>query len=53
MKNTKMITWGIVVLFFIIIFWSGCGKYNFMVNSDEGITAQWKNVQIAYQARNY
>ncbi|MDD5570816.1 MAG: LemA family protein [Bacteroidales bacterium] len=51
MKNKKMITWGIVVLFFIIIFWSGCGTYNGMVTREEGVVSQWSNVENVYQRR--
>ncbi len=30
---------------------NGCNSYNSMVTMDEGVTAQWKQVEVAYQAR--
>ncbi|MCK6649444.1 MAG: LemA family protein [Bacteroidia bacterium] len=30
---------------------NGCGSYNSMVTKDEGVTAQWQQVEVAYQAR--
>lgn len=36
---------------FLLIGFNGCGSYNAMVTMDEGVTAQWKQVEVAYQAR--
>ena len=35
----------------LLIGFNGCGSYNSMVTMDEGVTAQWKQVEVAYQAR--
>ncbi|MFA6922849.1 MAG: LemA family protein [Bacteroidales bacterium] len=51
MKNKNLIIWGIVVLFFIILLWSGCGSYNGMVTREEGVKSQWSNVENVYQRR--
>lgn len=39
---------GILLALFLI---SGCNSYNTMVTMDESVTAQWKQVEVAYQAR--
>jgi LemA protein len=39
---------GIALALFLI---SGCSSYNTMVTMDEAVTAQWKQVEVAYQAR--
>ena len=49
--NKNLIIWGIVGLFFIILLWSGCGSYNGMVTKEEGVSAQWSNVENVYQRR--
>lgn len=36
---------------FLLIGFRGCSSYNNMVTMDEGVTAQWKQVEVAYQAR--
>ncbi len=36
---------------FLLIGFNGCGSYNTMVTMDEGVTGQWKQVEVAYQAR--
>ncbi|MEO6884328.1 MAG: LemA family protein [Bacteroidia bacterium] len=46
-----LIALGVVVLFiFIIVMWV-MNTYNGLVTMDEGVTAQWKQVEVAYQAR--
>jgi len=45
------IVWGIVILLVLIIgLWLKSG-YNNMVTMNEGVSAQWKQVEVAYQAR--
>lgn len=41
----------VVVGFFALIGFNGCGSYNSMVTQQEGVTAQWQQVEVAYQAR--
>lgn len=36
---------------FLIVGLNGCGSYNSMVTKQEGVTAQWQQVEVAYQAR--
>ena len=36
---------------FILLGFNGCNSYNKMVTMNEGVTAQWKQVEVAYQAR--
>ncbi len=50
MKKGTIILLSIVGLFLLIGF-NGCSSYNSMVTMDEGVTAQWKQVEVAYQAR--
>lgn len=40
-----------VIGFFLLIGFNGCSSYNSMVTMDEGVTAQWQQVEVAYQAR--
>ncbi len=35
----------------LLLGFNGCSSYNEMVTMDEGVTAQWKQVEVAYQAR--
>ncbi|HDP74544.1 MAG TPA: LemA family protein [Bacteroidales bacterium] len=49
--SKKWIVAGIVILLFIIIYSSIKGTYNNMVKKDEGVKAQWGNVETAYQRR--
>ncbi len=35
----------------LLLGFNGCSSYNQMVTMDEGVTAQWKQVEVAYQAR--
>jgi LemA protein len=35
----------------LLIGFNGCSSYNSMVTMDEGVTAQWQQVEVAYQAR--
>ncbi|HVA99096.1 MAG TPA: LemA family protein [Bacteroidia bacterium] len=46
-----LIALGVVVLFIFIMFIWIKNTYNGMVTMDEGVTAQWKQVEVAYQAR--
>jgi LemA protein len=49
--NKTLITVGVIVLFLIILISWIVGKYNTLVTRDEGVTNQWKQVEVAYQAR--
>ena len=42
-----MIIGGILLL----MFFNGCSTYNSMVGKEEAVTAQWQQVEVAYQAR--
>ncbi|MBI2258757.1 MAG: LemA family protein [Flavobacteriia bacterium] len=46
-KKSYLIIGGILLL----IFFNGCSSYNSMVTKEEGVTAQWQQVEVAYQAR--
>ncbi len=46
-KNSILIIGGILLLIFV----NGCSTYNNMVEKEEGVTAQWQQVEVAYQAR--
>ncbi len=35
----------------LLIGFNGCGSYNSLVTKDEGVTGQWQQVEVAYQAR--
>jgi LemA protein len=35
----------------LLVGFNGCGSYNSMATKDEGVTAQWQQVEVAYQAR--
>lgn len=50
MKKSTIILLVIAGIFLLIGF-NGCRSYNSMVTMDEGVTAQWKQVEVAYQAR--
>lgn len=50
MKRGTIILLVIAGLFLLIGF-NGCGTYNTMVTMDEGVTGQWQQVEVAYQAR--
>ncbi len=41
----------VIVGIVLLIGFRGCSSYNNMVTMDEGVTAQWKQVEVAYQAR--
>lgn len=41
----------VIGLFVLLIGFNGCSSYNSMVTMDEGVTAQWQQVEVAYQAR--
>ena len=50
MKKSTIILLSIVGLF-VLVLGNGCSSYNSMSSQDEGITQQWKQVEVAYQAR--
>lgn len=50
MKKSTIILLVITGIFLLAGF-NGCGSYNSMVTMDESVTAQWKQVEVAYQAR--
>jgi len=50
MKRSTIILLAIVGVFLLIGF-NGCGSFNSMVTKQEGVTAQWQQVEVAYQAR--
>jgi len=35
----------------LLIGFNGCSSYNSMATKDEGVTGQWQQVEVAYQAR--
>lgn len=41
----------VIGLFVLLIGFNGCSSYNSIVTMDEGVTAQWQQVEVAYQAR--
>jgi LemA protein len=41
----------VVLGLLLLIGFNGCSSYNSMVTMDEGVTAQWQQVEVAYQAR--
>ena len=41
--------WPLAVI--LLLVFHGCGTYNSMVKKEEGVTAQWQQVEVAYQAR--
>lgn len=41
----------VIGFFVLLIGFNGCSSYNSMVTMDEGVTAQWQQVEVAYQAR--
>jgi len=52
MKNKKLwITLAVIVVFGFIIYGNIKGTYNTMVTMDEGVTAQWAQVENVYQRR--
>jgi LemA protein len=50
MKKGLIILVAVVAVFAIFIFW-GIGKYNGFVSQEEGVKAQWSNVENVYQRR--
>ena len=50
MKRSTIVLLVVAGLFLLIGF-NGCGSYNSMVTKDEGVTGQWQQVEVAYQAR--
>jgi len=51
MKKGIIILVAIVAILVIFIFW-GVGKYNGFVSQEEGVKAQWSNVENVYQRRS-
>ena len=49
--KTGTIILGAIGLFVLLVGFNGCSSYNNMVTMDEGVTAQWQQVEVAYQAR--
>lgn len=49
--NKKWIVAGVVILLVVLIYSSIKGTYNNMVKKEEGVTAQWGNVENVYQRR--
>ncbi len=49
--NKKWIVAGVVILLVILLYTSIKGNYNHMVKKDEGVKAQWGNVENVYQRR--
>ncbi len=47
----KLLVWGGFFFVILMIGFSGCGSYNNMVAMDEGVTAQWHQVEVSYQRR--
>ncbi|MBL7838374.1 MAG: LemA family protein [Bacteroidetes bacterium] len=41
----------VVVGLILLVAFNGCGSFNSMSKKDEGVSAQWKQVEVAYQAR--
>lgn len=50
MKRSTIVLLVIAGLVLLIGF-NGCGSYNSLVTKDEGVTGQWQQVEVAYQAR--
>ena len=50
MKTSNIILLSILAIFLLIGF-NGCNTYNSLSTTDEAVTAQWKQVEVAYQAR--
>ncbi|UXX79096.1 LemA family protein [Reichenbachiella carrageenanivorans] len=51
MNKKTLIILGVLALVVIWMYSSVTGKYNAMVSMDEGVTAQWANVETQYQRR--
>ncbi|MBV5312500.1 MAG: LemA family protein [Prolixibacteraceae bacterium] len=51
MKKTWIILAAIAVVIFLVVSWY-FGTYNKMVNMDEGVKAQWSQVENVYQRRS-
>jgi LemA protein len=41
----------VVIGLILMVAFNGCGSFNSMSKKDEGVSAQWKQVEVAYQAR--
>ncbi|MCT4562069.1 MAG: LemA family protein [Crocinitomicaceae bacterium] len=49
--NTKgLLKWWPLMLV-ALLFFHGCSTYNSLVKKEEGVTAQWQQVEVQYQAR--
>jgi len=51
MNKKTLIILGVLAVVVIWMYSSVTGKYNNMVSMDEGVTAQWANVETQYQRR--
>ncbi len=49
--STSRIAMFVGLGFLLIVFMNGCGSYNSMVTKDENLSGQWKQIEVAYQAR--
>lgn len=49
--NKSLITLGAIGFIILLIGFNGCSTYNNMVQMDEGVNGQWKQVEVVYQAR--
>jgi LemA protein len=50
MKKGTIILLVVVGVLLLFVF-NGCSSYNTMATMDEGVTGQWQQVEVAYQAR--
>lgn len=51
MNKKTLIILGVLAILIIWVYSSITGKYNAMVGMDEGVSAQWANVETQYQRR--
>lgn len=50
MDTKRLLKWWPFMLV-ALLFFHGCSTYNSLVKKEEGVTAQWQQVEVAYQAR--
>lgn len=48
----KFLVWGFFLFLILIVMVSGCSSFNSMNKKEKAITAQWSQVENAYQRRN-
>lgn len=48
----KFLVWGLFLFLILIVMVSGCSSFNSMNKKEKAITAQWSQVENAYQRRN-